>query len=264
MKTKISWLLLVGLSVAVVTGVHSQTTSPKYSASKTDQYKVFQGLETPWKGDNTPYHNSRTEIDGLIAKGEKPLALAAQYRGVALKDKYNPVAQFRWAYAARKAALASKPFDVNKLIESYHALEVVHRANKPHAYDFSRLIFLSGVDYLAYPQKQELKDVGRRLVERDPKDIGVRYQWVRILNSSMSVEDRREGIRQAQIVLKTEPTKANFAWLLASSYDGLWSLTKKRSDANTTIAAYRKLLTPQTSQEDRKYVVRQIELIDYF
>ncbi len=230
-------------------------------AAKPADFEIGPWQDEAWTADSAPYRRVRESIDKQVAQGVKPEALAAKFAPLWRQDKRNPLALFRWAYAARKARLVPGPFNINRIIESDHEMERMHWTQRPHSYDFSRLRFLNGVELLDYPKQQQLKGLGRRLIERDPQDEGVKYQLVRLLNSSMEVAERREAIQLAQAMVRAKPDKSNLSGLLADSYTNLWSLTRSRADANQAIAAYRKYLPIAPTQKLRESANLQIRLI---
>ncbi len=241
--------------------VAAPSDKPAGERGKFEKFGPWQ--DEAWTSNNAPYHNVRVSIDKQVAQGVSPDALAAKFAPLWRQDKRNLLALFRWGYAARKARLVPGPFNINKIIASDHAMEEAYRVQRAHAYDFSRLRFLNGAELFDYPKQQQLKGLGRRLMERKPKDDGVKYQLVRLLSSSEDVAERHEAIGLAQAMVREHPGMPKMVALQAHTYDYLWSLTRSHSDANQAIAAHLQYLqlNPQPPKELRELANRRIRVI---
>jgi tetratricopeptide (TPR) repeat protein len=220
------------LSVVTLTLINSIALMNIAAPSSSNPYYPSTLASIGWKGDNQDFAEARKLIDQETTGGQAPEALVTRYKTVIKDDPMNPLVLFRWAYALRKAALASNPFSTKKALE---ALEAMNRNGKPHPYDYVRLQFLLASDL--WPSVA-LKPLGRRLLQYNPDDQVVLFQLVVDLKNSMLPGDINEALALAKKMVQQDPKSARNHALLAGAYDSVANYTKQQSFANKAVAEY--------------------------
>jgi len=250
MKNQMVPLLLAFVILLVIFG----TNSSRGQSSPTVNQPLW-GKEV-WSNDGGFYKAIASDIDKKIASGTSAKALAETYRKTAQKDVYNPQSQFRWAYAQRKAVLASHPFDSVGLSAVRDALD---KANSPHVYEYTRLHFL--IESEIFPG-QELLPAGKRLLQHNPQDETIKYKMIRLLASSPQAADNKKALLLAQEMVNTSPQNADYHGNLAGVYMNFWFETSKSAYAQQALQQYHKYLAlAPPNAEYRKTVVRLLKTL---
>ena len=194
--------------------------------------------------DDKSYRQVRLAIDKAVASGQDPVALAQKYQKQG-RDWTNPLAQYRWAYAAyaasRRVNFVKQGDQLQKI---YEALREAQRVASPRSYEYARLRFLT-MERL-YPFNN-LAPVGRRLIQRAPKDDEVRFVLAFLLDP---VNEKQEALLHTNYLIRKNPSNPKFYGLLGRIYThGIMTAPNKNVEANKAIAAYRRAvqLTPLTS-----------------
>lgn len=255
--------LVTGLACMHVAASFAQAAKPKTVQQPKSLFKQFLWWEEEWKKDNKPFHDIRLNLDKQIDTDKNPDTLVSQYRAQLLKNKFDAKAMFRWAYAARRAALVTKPWDINRLVESHNELVTFHRTQRPQVYDFTRLRFLTTVDLGYHTERQQLIQLGERLLEHTPKDAAVKYQLIRILTGSNDISNVRKAIRYAKDLVATNPKDLRYQSMVGDGYDAVWFLTRRRADANIAISMHKKLIelapAQHPSREAAEFRIKRIQ-----
>lgn len=236
-------ILVAGLFVAqgtiVLFAVAQSQPIAKALRPTPEQVKLSRSLDwktMPWKEDNTPYKRMRLYIDKFIAQGQKPTDLVKKYETLARRDPYEAKAQYRWAYAAYRAATQrGQEYDLKVTFLPWQAMR---ETLMPQVYDWTRLRFL-----IEYRQtlSQDLLPVAERLLERDQKDIEVKYEYIEVLSNS-SLPNRRKAVIISEQLAKQFPKSLRYKGGLAGTYFTLWELTKAPADHRRAVAAYESYL----------------------
>ncbi len=205
-----------------------------------------------WAGDNRPYKEAREQINKAVADKQDLKALIKQYEVLAQQKSSDPKPEYRYAYAAYRAAIEAKPFDANSLISIRDALQ---RGFPPHAYDYTRLRFLVESTLFA---NQSLIPVGKRLLSHDPKDVSVKYNLIKVLTCSVTASDKEEAVKYAQDLLLAKPENANYHATLAGAYLSIWFRSKDNSLANKAIAEYQQYLQLAPANADYRQTVNRL------
>ena len=208
-----------------------------------------------WTGDNRPYHRVRTEVNRAISQGQKFVKLMTKYKLLAQKSS-KPLDKFRWAYVTYQAAIKGSSFSDKELL---HVMKSLRNISSPKTYDYIRLRFL--IESRAWPFRQ-LKKVGERLAERNPKDYEVKYYLVKILNPGRYLSERQEALRYSRDLIRIAPKRLSAHTALGFTYFKIWLVTKNKDDGDKSIAAYRKYLELAPSNHNfRKQAILTIKMI---
>lgn len=250
MKNQMVPLLLAFVILLVIFGTNSSR-----GQSSTASNQPLWGKEV-WSANSNPYKAIEAEVDKKIASGTSAEALSEGYRKTAEKEVYNPQAQFRWAYAQRKAVLSAHPFDSGQLT---HVRDALDKANSPHVYEYTRLHFLIETEIFS---GQEFLPVGKRLLQHSPRDEIVRYQMIRLLSSSPQAADNKKALLLAQEMVNSSPQNADYHGNLAGVYMNFWFDTSKSVYAQQALEQYHKYLAlAPPNAEYRKTVVRLLKTL---
>lgn len=234
------YLVLLGmlaLAAILTTSAHAQSAVTRYAtpAIAPDSWMI-----EAWTGDNRPYRQSRTETDKVSSNPSSLDSIAKRLESDVEKNPSDPKREYQWAYATYKSAIVSNPRDENKLILSRDALQ---RANPPHSYDYTRLRFLIEATLFVGPQYNNFIAVGKRLMQRDPNDVEVKYQMVKILGDSPRLTDQNMAVAYAESMVHQHPERGNYHANLAGAFLSRWLLFRNHSDAENAVAEYQRYLT---------------------
>ena len=190
--------------------------------------------------DNRSYAATRAAIDERIRQGEKPANLERQFR-LQGKEIYDAQKIFRWAYAAYRLQKIDPQDNFLSRVES-----AMDRNLQPGVYDWVRLRFLiSSLRFFAARPTAELIKVGRRLLKVKYNDEEVMFHFVRNLQGSTLLKDRKLSLALARDETQRRPKDAYWQWLVA---DGVRLITEYRTgfaspkDNQWQIAEYKKVL----------------------
>jgi len=168
-----------------------------------------------WSGDNAPYAEIRSRIDSQMCGGAGKVQALLNFQAVAASRPHDPEAQFGYAYAAWK--IHESVNNLAKILDVLEdSLDRLESVPSPHTYDFVRLRFLI---QSALMPKPEMLSVGKRLLDKDPNDLEVKYRFASLL---MTVPD---GAREKALALpvidqliKAEPADPNPYYLRGLVY----------------------------------------------
>lgn len=209
---------------------------------KTITISYWSWLREEWTADEQPYRRIRAAVDKIADAGRLTPAVVRQYKARA-KNWTDPVAQFRWGYAAYK--LAKKADFVNQagvLQEITDALQTAWtpRPQTPRSYEYARLRFL--VMGMLQPDR-DLRVVGERLLSRNPNDYEVEYLFVSVLSPGITAKEKQQALFHIQALLRKYPQKrARIHSLLGGVHYKLWVVSQSQADADKAVAAYRQYL----------------------
>ncbi len=209
------------------------------------------------KLDNRPYAATRAAIDKRIQQGERPANLERSFR-LKGKEVYDPQKIFRWAYAAYRQQKIEPQENFLSNVEA-----AMDRNLKPGAYDWVRLRFLvSSLRFFAARPTAELIKVGRRLLKVRYNDEEVMFHFVRDLQGSPVLRDRKLSLSLARDEIQRRPKDAYWQWLVA---DGVRLITEYRTgfaspkDNQWQIAEYKKALALLPARDpNRKTLINAI------
>lgn len=169
-----------------------------------------------WTGNDAPFRQARTAIDKRVARGEDVALIAYNLR----KNTAHPAdttAQFKWAYAAYRTVKRGKDTQPDQTMqEVVTALERGDGMNPPHSYEYSRLRFLAKV--YQWPEFK-LKNVGARLLKRNPKDYEVMFCQLQVAHSGLGRDEEAQNLRYANTLIKVQPYNPKVYNLVGDVYD---------------------------------------------
>lgn len=214
-------------------------------------------MTADFKLDNRPYAKIRSALDTRIARGEAPINLEQRYR---LKgtDIYDSQKIFRWAYSAYR--LQEVKSDQNFLSDVEAAMDY---NLKPGAYDWIRLRFLIASDrFFASRPTAELIKVGRCLLQTRYNDDDVMFGFVRMLQESQSLKERKLSLSLAHDAAQQKPRDAYWQWAVANSVSSVveYATATPPYEANQwEIAEFKKTLQLLPAKDsNRKELIRTI------
>ena len=228
-------------SLGIVCILLSVVLSPGTQCSARPPMQLQQSVPEPWMieswtGDNRGYKEIREYISQAISDGQDLGDMVQRRKAVAANKPYDPKAEYDYAYALYRQAIATRPFSPNSLIAVRDAL---NKGWPPHAYDYTRLRFL--VESALFP-KQSMIAVGERLLQHDPTDESVRKKLFDVLRISTSIADREKALAHARNIVLTHPEDADAHGDLAGAYLGIWMLNKSSPYADKAIKEYQQYL----------------------
>ena len=207
-----------------------------------------------WDGNEKKYRDMRLAIDQKIKQGANPVELARQYQKQARSWTDAP-GQYRWAYAAYKAAEARGFPEKDETLKGISMEDIRQALDKAadeetssRNYEYARLRFLSFAR--VWPESR-LTPMGERLLKRNPKDFEVRFQQLRLLAPGVREGERAEALSHVNWVFKNMPNDPIGHYLLGSVYSRIRMSTWSQADADKAIAAYQKFL--QIAPSNEKY-----------
>ena len=203
-------------------------------------------MNAPWTDNDKPYAVLRASIEQYATTGPRALRLMERYQSQLVLHPDNHQLQFAYGYAAYLAWV--KPGGLNHYATPYGAerrygLDELYsdicRTPYPHTYNVARLAFLSGVQ--TFP-RAALKNVGIRLMGKDPEDAQVVYGLISVLLTTRSPADTSEAVNLADALVRQYPAKASVYARLASVHYAIWRKSKSPKEANEALSSYRKYL----------------------
>lgn len=135
------------------------------------QSESWKWAAEAWTGDDAPYRAARAAIDQAANSKDTLAAAFAHNKAAALKDPNNPLAVFRWGYAAYLFTKKQTRLEGFKTLEGLH--DAFEDAPSPHAYDYDRLRFLVEEWYTS---NREATALGQRLLTVNKDDYDVEYR----------------------------------------------------------------------------------------
>jgi len=223
---------LPGTIVAIVP--KALPTLPLIPLSQPAPSNPWAWTNVPVTGDNTSYAQVRKQIDTAVAQGRDPYNLLIKYRNAAHSASSNPVALYRWAYAAYLSATRqTSPAQVYNCIRGLSDARFAVAAVP--SYDFNRVRFL--IAAVTEPNA-ELTDLGRRLLDVDPEDDPVEYALCEILLDDYNPPNTIEALGLAQGLINEDPSRAEPYALVGEIYYMRWKAHHEESDGEQARHAY--------------------------
>ncbi len=192
----------------------------------------------PWTGDDKPYQQIRKNIYNEIASGQNAEELLARYKAQAEAKPADPQAQFAWAYAALR--LSAFPGRQDTKVDLTGLPDALAGAPYPRTYDYARIRFLAQASLRPMGQLEEL---GKRLAQRDPADVPVKFRLIQVLRQIPSPPENAQAVRLAEEFVKSDPQQLIYRATLANVYeDAFVDFGSKKSSGDKAIAAYQEYL----------------------
>ena len=257
-RQKMAQWVCLGVLCLCVLGIteHRAQAMPSKSAlaaqAHADLARYYTWLNAPWTDDDRPYARLRAKIEGSATDGAKAYSLFQAYEAAVAHDPHNPQVQFADYDAAYMAdVLPGGLHTVESLSGGPRAIELRDRVGDvfywagrdkpPHTYNVARIVFLCSAYGFADPR---LRDLGLRLVKRDPNDYYVKYHTVVVLTASGPGEpaDVTRALSLAQDLVRRYPDKPAVYGILGSVYYNRWTISKRPADAILATAEFQKYL----------------------
>jgi len=252
MNKRILLCFVESILVLVSCVAHGRTATPPHSPWTPQAW-----LTRPWTGDDKPYRAIREHIEAAVAHGEAPKAIAQRYQVPAQRNRLDAQAQFAWAYSAHKVFLANPA-----VFADASALDALSTTGVEDVYEYTRLRFMLTQEINPNTNNLYLKNLGERLLKRDPDDKRVRQDLVYALCT-----DKRglsDALRIAQEGVRRHPEDAKLHATVASAYQSIfdWSRARDSVARDNAVAEYKKYLqlAPQ-SDYFRKYAAFRINAL---
>ena len=213
-----------------------------------------------WTADETPYRQIRDEVD-LQMIGDKKFA---QVTEDAMENAFthfkNPLAMYRWGYAAYKQAYQacyhSHSTEDAREAEISQSLSdadyQMQQVPNPQSYSYSRLIFLLRAmreftqQYVSIAESADIEQ-GEFLIDYKPDDWEVKEALALMLATHRNLDYKKRAIQYASEVVRANP-KSPQAWqTLGLAFHSIGTVSEKRRGddidyAAKAIEAYQKCL----------------------
>lgn len=222
----------------------SKNTFPNWmmADAKKRLLTYYAWLNAPWSDDDAPYSAIRQSIDQALATGQDAHAVYQRYKTQALQAPTDPKAVFGLTYAAYRAKTtpsSSSKTDVDDDLGNLYLLIANKKASLPHTYNYARLAFVSNAEGNADPK---MKEIGLRLLQRDPNDHDVEYYVATVLNSSKDPIDRQRAVAYEEDLSRRTPHDPRLYRLLGMIHYNTAYLHHSQIEADQSIMAYQQYL----------------------
>ena len=209
----------------------------------------FAWTQDAWTADEKPFQSARVALVMAQQQHKDMLALAKQYGLAAKKKPSDALTAFKWGYAVWLAYNYGINTAANA--ELFDACNALERTPSPHSYQYDRLRYL--ID--ACNSRRGVKELGERLLKRNPNDFYVIYYQIDLLTPGLVAADKKEAFDLCNKIIHDYPKDANGYERMASVYQRLWWVSANKSDAQMTIDYYRKgeTLLPANNPNRAKY-----------
>jgi hypothetical protein len=201
----------------------------------------------PWSGDDKPYTAIRDQLYNKLKQGRDMTILVKQYRSTLEKKPYDPRLVFSLAYSTYQAdgqnpAFAQAGGDVA-------AVEAITSIATTHTYEFARIRFLLTT---RNDPRHLWKDVGARLLRRDPSDYAVQFAYVQVLDPGQYPHERQEGLAVFQKMKQEKPEYQGLLALESNFYFKIALGTKSQADEDSWIVISREYMATLPATDLRR------------
>lgn len=241
----------------VAWALQSQSTAPdRVMNTRRPEIVEWGWVNKPWTGSDSPYVGIKRRIDVQFKnKNEKQIeSITQKYRSAAAAKPKDPLSQYAWAYSAYAGRPIGAHIDRRDL--PYIAMSL-GEPKAPNSYEYNRVRFVVTARWLPYLQ---LKPLGIRLLQRNPKDYEVKRGVIRLLAVSSNSE-QQQAITYAQQLVQAYPERSSAYSSLAWSYEMMFASKKDSAIGDKAIAAYNRCLTLSKSPINRASVQSHIRII---
>ncbi len=251
---------LAGLALlfSLNTGVASPA-SPDSVPTYADMVRQqWTWINQKWTDSDKPYLQERNRIAALYRARKIGPQQLQKVKAQSLARPKNSVARFTWAYSvycysllqADRSTASGYVGDVSRAMAVRPSPTASIRAPfvgpaTPNSYQYARLRFLiacssGGEGGFPYGNGTYLRQLGERLLKRDPKDQGVKaFQIVNLRTGKP--EDERKAIRYAHEMVTANPKDAGSYITLGFTYQYTY-IGRKGNGPQLAIAAYQRAL----------------------
>lgn len=231
-----------------------QLNDPKYWAEQrkeADALTNIQWVNEQWTGDDAPYAAVRLQIERAVDNGERPSALVEQYANQAKSDPNDPLAQFAWACAASRAVKLAPPSKAMSDLR-FAAELALAEAPQPHTYNYDRLRYLIWIQGAGGLSSYYLRNLGDRLLKRNPQDFSVQMAQCIIYTQNPSLAIQQHGYNLIQQMIKKYPTKPEAYDMLGCWYGTQYLCYHSPTDYQQATVNYQKALDRYPTNSARR------------
>lgn len=218
----------------------------------------FDWKKEPWSADDTAFSDIRAEVNRLVKSGHRPADLAKKYGIIAKAHPTDAKAWFRWAHAARRAALAGYPPNPGEVVDPINAAQ--NWVLRAHSYEVTRLHYL--LVYLTQRERGTLIPVGARLLEHNPHDVDVEQSMIDLLSYAPTLAERKKAVAYANALLNSNPKKPGYYSIVGAAYMGLATKSHKKEDRDKALLNYQTYLNTASAdapfRKDAKHWMERI------
>lgn len=258
MPVKFSSLIKLGVLLSIIialcqialsqTSSKNQKAAPQAEQSERVEVEVevepeasWEWTKKPWTESDQPYKEIRIRIDKEVAQS-KPAdqeKLVERYKVKAQHSSSDPEAQFAWAYATwitrRETMTLGEAINRN-----YGPAEALKSTPFQANYEFVRLRFLFA-SWLYHPLR--LRDLGDRLIQKEPNDFDVKRQLVEMYAmDDASADNDKKALAYARDLIRMQPDSPGVYSILASAYSYKWRKSGDVQAGRNAIINYQKYL----------------------
>ena len=227
-----------------------KTTAESPAQSRAYLHRFFSWMNAPWQGNDRFFAQERKDIEASIQSGQNPADLVKQYESDAKKYPSAPTVQFRYYYAAYESGIKDHTVSgyeaSNIRLGDMHLFDLGVTNGAANTYNYVRLEFLCVVfsDPVGY---YTLKDVGARLLAKDPSDFNVKFALTELLSVSRNPTDNVTAVKYSLEMASQYPSNPRVFGMLGYAYYAEWRRSHNQADAANAITAYQHYLNLEPS-----------------
>lgn len=196
-----------------------------------------------WTGSDQPFQQTHDRIETALKQGATLDGLLNTAEATAVKEPYEPTAQYAWGYLAFKAVKSIKhpngrdPKFVRLLQRLTSSTQGMTFGKQPHSYEYSRLLFLTKSYALG---SADYAPIGHRLMERNADDDEVRSQLIRTDTDSFYPPRTQEALDYTRYLFRKFPNSAGFYKQIGDIYFGDFLVHKQPDMADKALENWHK------------------------
>ncbi|RYX81103.1 hypothetical protein EON83_25520 [bacterium] len=244
-------------------GVKVAIAYPKdWDGCPADEQVKFWWRNWRWDAnEDLKYAKATREIDASLKGGVTSLALAKRYQKEVSNDMWNPMKNYRWAYAAWLARKKPKTKQESDTI-LFPVIEQFEQVKFPGSYHYARIGFLANVYKQASPC---LKRLGDRLLNKNPNDEDVKFYMIRVLANTFRPEDDKRALNYLESFRRQYPKNTYYvreaANLRRRFFNRQYPLDQKKADAAVT--AFQDYIKVAPTSYEKRWAAAMIDDIKY-
>ena len=244
--------IFFGLFTASLLWIVPAITQPSKTTRNSTYFpREWTWTKEEWGKSDKPYLKIIQSIDRAVARKQNLDALSLEYAKIAAANPADPQAQFAWGYSA---VLARKPGTyVGRQVPNAIS-QALATAPSPKSYQYARMRYQVLMTWGTWVQ---LKDLGKRLVERNDGDLLVKRHLTRLLALGTPTE-RQQAIVYAKQVVAGYPNYPFSHGGLGDVYRGIFYKERNVDAGYKAIDAYKHALNLNPNPEvkdDLQYLI---------
>lgn len=240
--------------------IKTSSAQPEMKAmAKFSPPKVIGWKAEAWTQSDVDYLEIQKNVDSVFDSRHPIVPFLKKARDNARTHRNDPKAWFKWAYTARRVALATYPPNTGEVVEPLNATS--EWTLRSHSYQVTRLHYL--LVYLSQQERGTIIPTGERLLSHNPRDFTVKQSLIDLLSFGRTIEDRKRAVFLAKQLIHSSSSNASFYASAGGAYMGLSRLSHKKSDRDMAVMNYRQYLKRSRPdapfRKSAKEWIRQIE-----